>query len=91
MSFVDNATELIDRLEASLNSLLMDALKAKSYREVASIAALADAVAAIPNRSRDGKKLGAVPDLGVGIGASAPAGAEIPKSSEPSWMRPKSS
>ena len=91
MSFVDNATELVDRLEASLNSLLMDALKAKAYREVASIAALAEAVAAIPNRSRDGRKPGAMPDLGIGVGASSPVTTEAPKSAEPSWMRPKSS
>ena len=91
MSFVDNATELIDRLEASLNSLLIDALKAKAYRDVATIAALADAVASIPGRSRDGKKTGGMADLGMGLSAAPPVAVEAPKSAEPSWMRPKSS
>lgn len=86
MSFIDSATEVIDRAEASLNSLLMDALKAKAYREVAAIAALADAVAAIPGRSGQGKKLGgSEPGIGIPAGVSAEGG----KTSEPSWMRPK--
>jgi len=87
MSFIDNAAEAIDRAEASLNSLLMEALKAKAYREVAAIAALAEAVAAIPGRSREGRKI-SVPDLGVPV--STAAASEV-KSAEPSWMRPKSS
>jgi hypothetical protein len=89
MSFLDSATEALDRAEASLNSLLMDALKAKAYRDVAAIAALAEAVAAIPGRVRDGRKL-ASSDLNVA--AAAPSMAPEPaKASEPSWMRPKSS
>lgn len=90
MSFTDSAAEAIDRAEASLNSLLMEALKAKAYREVAAIAALAEAVAAIPGRSRDGRKLG-VPSSDAGLGMAAPAVAETVKAAEPSWMRPKSS
>jgi hypothetical protein len=89
MSFLDSATEALDRAEASLNSLLMDALKAKAYRDVAAIAALAEAVAAIPGRVREGRKLGA-PDLNVAAAASSMA-SEPAKASEPSWMRPKSS
>jgi hypothetical protein len=86
MSFIDSASEAIDRAEASLNALLMDALKAKAYREVAAIAALAEAVAAIPGRVRDGRKaMPTIPDVPVGVGA------DTGKAAEPSWMRPKSS
>jgi len=90
MSFTDSAAEAIDRAEASLNSLLMEALKAKAYREVAAIAALAEAVAAIPGRARDGKKLGA-PSSDAGFSMASPAAPETAKAAEPSWMRPKSS
>ncbi len=89
MSFIDNAGELLDRTEASLHSLIADALKAKAYRELAAIAAIAEAVAAINSgRSREGKKPGmaSAPELSVGVGAMA----SEPAKSEPSWMRPKS-
>ena len=89
MSFIESANEVMDRAEASLNALLMDALKAKSYRDVAAIAALAEAIAAIPARPREGKKVGsAATDLGMAM--AAPVAADTPKPSEPSWMRPKS-
>jgi hypothetical protein len=88
MSFIDSAAEVIDRAEASLNSLLGDALKAKAYRDVAAIAALAEAVRAIPGRSCEGRKSGPAADLGMDV--STPVPAEAAKPSEPSWMRPKS-
>jgi hypothetical protein len=88
MSFTDSGAEVIDRAEASLNSLMADALKAKAYREVSALAALAEAIAAInPGRGKRGGTAAASLDLGVGAGVtSAP---EAPKASEPSWMRPK--
>ena len=91
MSYIDSASEVLDRTEASLNSLIVDALKAKAYREVATLAALAEAVAAIgPGRAREGKRMGAaVPE--VAVSQTAPPPPEPPKASEPSWMRPKTS
>jgi hypothetical protein len=89
MSFSDRTTKAIDRAEASLNALLLELLKAKAYREVAAIAAIAEAVAALPGRARDGWKptttntTTASPE--VAVGATAQTG----KASEPSWMRPK--
>ena len=52
MSFTDSAEEVLDRAEASLRSLITDALKAKAYSEIAAIAALAASVGA--ERSREG-------------------------------------
>lgn len=87
MSFIDNAMEAIERTEASLHSLIADALKAKAYGEIAAIAAMAQSLAAInAGRPREGKR---VSDLGMS--APAPAPAETTKGAEPSWMRPKSS
>jgi hypothetical protein len=84
MSFIDSAAELIERTEASLQALISDALKAKAYREIAAIAAMAESVAAIgPARSREGKRSVAE------VGAGAPAATETTKASEPSWMWPK--
>lgn len=90
MSFIDSAAELLDRTEASLSSLMTDALRAKAYREIATIAAMAEAVSAIgPGRSREGKRTAAAgtdrADLGV---AAAQVGTDTAKGSEPSWMRP---
>ena len=88
MSFIDSAAEVLDRTEASLNSLITDALKAKAYREIATIAAMAESVAAIgPGRSREGKRIGtSAADVGIGAPIAA---AETAKAAEPSWMRPK--
>lgn len=84
MSFIDSATELLDRTEASLNSLMADALKAKAYREIAAIAALAEQVSVIgPGRS------GRRPAAGQEVAAAAAAPAEAAKGAEPFWMRPK--
>ena len=47
MSFIDNAMEVLDRTEASLHSVISDALAAKAYREIAVIATMAEKVAAI--------------------------------------------
>ena len=47
MSFIDNAMEVLDRTEASLHAVIADALAAKAYKEIATIAAMAEAVAAI--------------------------------------------
>ena len=90
MSFTDSGAEVIDRAEASLNTLIADALKAKAYREVSALAALAEAIAAInPGRN---KRLGSSGlEVGVGAGVSTAAAAESAKPSEPSWMRPKTS
>ena len=86
MSFIDSATELLDRTEASLNSLMADALKAKAYREIAAIAALAEQMSVIgPGRS--GRRAGAPPEMATAAATSAPA--EAAKGAEPFWMRPK--
>ena len=86
MSFIDSATELLDRTEASLNSLMADALKAKAYREIAAIAALAEQVSVIgPGRS--GRRAGAQPEMAAA--AAGQAQAEAAKGAEPFWMRPK--
>ena len=76
MSFTDSAEEVLDRAEASLRSLITDALKAKAYSEIAAIAALAASVAAVgAERSREG--------------TSTTVEAPTSRASEPSWMRPK--
>jgi hypothetical protein len=86
MSFIDSATELLDRTEASLNSLMADALKAKAYREIAAIAALAEQVSVIgPGRS--GRRPAAAPEMATAGAAASPA--EAAKGTEPFWMRPK--
>ena len=87
MSFIDSAAEVLDRAETSLSSLITDALKAKAYRELATIAAMAESVAAIgAGRSREGRKVSpATPELG----GTPPPTADTAKTSEPSWMRPK--
>lgn len=86
MSFIDSAAELLDRTEAALSSLMTDALKAKAYREIATIALMSEALAVIgPGRSREGKR---TPMAGAEVSPSAPSGADIAKGSEPSWMRP---
>ena len=94
MSFIDNATELLDRTETSLHTLIMDALKARAYREIAAIAALAEQVSVIvPGRS--GRKASApaatLPDLTATAPAASVAVAEAAKGAgaEPFWMRPK--
>jgi hypothetical protein len=87
MSFIDNAMEVLDRTEASLQALIADALKAKAYREIVAIAALAESLAAIgTNRSRDGKRAGVAE---VGAGSAAGVGSETTKDTTPSWMWPK--
>lgn len=88
MSFIDSAAEVLDRAEASLSSLITDALKAKAYRELATIAALAESVAAIgAGRSREGKKASpAATEFG---GTPPTPTTDTAKTSEPSWMRPK--
>jgi hypothetical protein len=86
MSFIDSATELLDRTEASLNSLMADALKAKAYREIAAIAALAEQLSLI-GPGRNGRR-SAAPEM-AGVGAGAAASADAAKGAEPFWMRPK--
>lgn len=84
MSFIDTAAELLDRTEASLQGLISDALKAKAYREVATIAAMAESLAALtPGRPREGKRAAA------DVGAAATTATETTKATEPSWMWPK--
>ena len=86
MSFIDSATEILDRTESSLNSLMADALKAKAYREIAAIAALAEQIAVI-GPGRPGRKPAAAPEpAAVAAGAAPGDGA---KGAEPFWMRPK--
>ncbi len=88
MSFIDSAAEVLDRAEASLHSLITDALKAKAYREISTIAAMAESLAAVnTGRSREGRRAAAVP---VPDMAPSPAPEPAKTSSEPSWMRPKS-
>jgi hypothetical protein len=84
MSFIDSATELLDRTESSLHSLIMDALKARAYREIAGLAALAEQVSNIVP-SRTGRKVSAPPEVAA---VAAPVVAEAAKA-EPFWMRPK--
>ena len=86
MSFTDNAAELLARTESALNSLIADALKAKAYREITTLAAMAEALAAItpagtPVSTRDVRR--------TDVTMTTTASAEAPKTSEPSWMRPK--
>jgi hypothetical protein len=90
MSFIDNAVVVLDRAEASLHEVIADALAAKAYKEIATIAAMAEAVAAI-NVGRAGSERritasASVPDLGVAASLSAD---DMTKAAEPSWMRPK--
>ena len=85
MAFVDSAAEVLDRAEASLISLISlitDALKAKAYRDVATIAAMAEAQSGVAGRFREGQR---------GTTASEVAGgaADTAKAAEPSWMRPR--
>jgi hypothetical protein len=87
MSFIDSATEILDRTESSLQSLIADALKAKAYRDIVAIAALAESVAAISTgRPREAKRA-AVGE--VGMGPMGSAAGETTKDTSPSWMWPK--
>jgi hypothetical protein len=88
MSFIDNAMEVLDRAEASLHAVIADALAAKAYNEIATIAAMAEAVAAISvGRSGEPRRSSpSVAELGVGTSVSA---TDTTKAVEPSWMRPK--
>ena len=89
MSFIDNAMEVLDRAEASLHAVIADALAAKAYKEIATIAAMAEAVAAISvRRSGEPRRISSpsAAELSVGTPVSA---TEITKAAEPSWMRPK--
>jgi hypothetical protein len=84
MSFTDSARELLDRTEASLNSLIADALKAKAYRDVAAIAAIAEQLSVmLPARS---DRRPAPPEIAA---AAAAPPVEVGKGAEPFWMRPK--
>lgn len=93
MSFIDSAAEVLERTEASLTSLINDALKAKAYREVATIAAIAESLSGIgAGRSREGKRaVPTAPEFGLGASSPPDTGkvADTAKASEPSWMRPK--
>ena len=83
MSFIDNAVDLLNRTEASLDSLIADAVKANAYRDVAQIAALAESLAAITSGRSATKRTA---ELGVPAGVPS---MEATKTAEPSWMRPK--
>ena len=92
MSFIDNATEILDRAEASLCSLIADALKAQAYREITTIANMAESLSTIaPGRSDEARKRS-----GTAVSEAAAAHADFgspaaPKKSEqPSWVRPLS-
>ena len=92
MSFKDSAAEVFDRAEGSLNSLIADALKAKAYGEIAVIAEMAESLAGIGSgRAREGKK---IPTAAAEFGGTptptpTPTADTARVSSEPSWMRPK--
>jgi hypothetical protein len=101
MSFIDNAMEVLGRTEASLHAVISDALAAKAYKEIAAIAAMAEAVAAISaGYATEARRAGVaaadrapaserMPAVEIGMGLSQ-SGTETPKPGEPSWMRPKS-
>jgi hypothetical protein len=90
MSFIDNAMEVLDHAEASLHAVIADALAAKAYKEIATIAAMAEAVAAISvGRGGEPRRISsASPVAELGVGATLPA-TDTAKAVEPSWMRPK--
>ena len=83
MSFINNAIDLLNRTEASLDSLIADAVKAKAYRDVAQIASLAESVAAI-TANRPGTSRASEFSASAGTPSVEPA-----RAAEPSWMRPK--
>ena len=88
MTFLNSATEALDRAEAALQELIADAAKAKAYREIAAIAALAESLAAITTgRPSDGQRTSANTDTTAGpvVAAAAAAVKEAP----PAWMWPK--
>jgi hypothetical protein len=88
MSFIDNAMEVLDQAETSLHAVIADALAAKAYKEIATIAAMAEAVAAInAGRPHEERRMGmSVSDMNIGSTMSSP---EHARTVEPSWMRPK--
>ena len=86
MTFLDSATELLDRTEASLNALMADALKAKAYRDIAAIAELVEQLSSI-GAGRAGRK-SATPTPEVAAAAGVGSG-DAAKGAEPFWMRPK--
>ncbi len=84
MTFIESATELLERTEASLNSLIADALRAKAYGEIAALAELAEQLSGI-GAGRTGRKTAAPAELSAaGVGS-----ADAAKGPEPFWMRPK--
>ena len=88
MSFIDSAMEVLDRTEASLHSVISDALAAKAYREIATIAAIAEKIAAISAaRAPEEKRLG-ISSAEMGVGSTM-SSADSLRAVEPSWMRPK--
>jgi hypothetical protein len=82
--------EVLDRAEASLHAVIADALAAKAYKEIATIAAMAEAVAAISvSRGGEPRRISSASPVGeLGVGPSL-SHADTAKSVEPSWMRPK--
>lgn len=76
MSFIDNAVEILDKAENSFGALLTDAVKAKAYNEIITIAGMAQALAGIVP-SHDGRRS----DSGT---TSQPAAEAV---GGPSWMR----
>lgn len=76
MPFVDSAIEVLEKTEASLLSLISDAVKARAYSEITTIAAMAQSVSTIGPR-REGKRAPAT-ELAVEVPAA---------SAEPAWMR----
>ena len=77
MSFNERALELLEKTESSLVSLMSDALKAHAYGDLAAIAGIAEATAAIRSGATN-------------ISArqpTAPAAALSPDAPAPSWMR----
>jgi hypothetical protein len=88
MSFIDKALDVLSRTEASLHSVIADALAAKAYKEIAAIAAMAEAVAAITaSRSPEEKQRSA--SAAEENASAPPAGTDTTRVGEPSWMRPK--
>ena len=78
MSFIGAAREVLDRTEASLCSLIADALNAQAYREINAIASMAESLSTIPGRSDEARKPATEP---------LEAKVEEPPPPTPSWVR----
>ena len=84
VSFLDNAAEILEHADASLTALMVEALRAKAYHDVAVIAAIAESVLTVhreqfEDRSQRRVTMAIPTDGGVPV--------EAKKGDQPSWMR----